>query len=106
MRRREFIALMGASSAWPGRCAGAGSGSGLSTRRIVSESTKQIGQYRAVRCSMSFTDGEGPWLSQLHEVGVGHGVSLLRWRSGGVKHPHDTPPYPFMPSPTFANSSS
>jgi hypothetical protein len=27
------------------------------------------------------------------------------WRSGGVKHPHDTPPYPFMPSPTFAHSS-
>jgi hypothetical protein len=42
----------------------------------------------------------------LHLTGtVGHGVSLLRWRSGGVKHPHDTPPYPFMPSPTFAYSS-
>ena len=25
--------------------------------------------------------------------------------SGGVKHPHDTPPYPFMPSPTFDDSS-
>src|ERR1700694_2166313 len=36
---------------------------------------------------------------------VGHGVSLLRWRSGGVEHPHDTPPYPFMPSPTFVHSS-
>ena len=32
-------------------------------------------------------------------------VSLLRWRSGGVEHPHDTPPYPFMPSPTFTHSS-
>jgi hypothetical protein len=31
----------------------------------------------------------------LENVSVGHGVSLLRWRSGGVKHPHDTPPYPF-----------
>ena len=29
----------------------------------------------------------------------------LRWRSGGVKHPHDTPPYPLMPSPTFDHSS-
>src|SRR3954464_5788526 len=38
-------------------------------------------------------------------VSVDHGVSLLRWRSGGVEHPHDTPPYPFMPSPTFAHSS-
>src|SRR6202023_448137 len=36
---------------------------------------------------------------------VGHGVSLLCWRSGGVEHPHDTPPYPFMPSPTSAHSS-
>jgi hypothetical protein len=27
------------------------------------------------------------------------------WRSGGVERPHDTPPYPFMPSPTSAYSS-
>jgi hypothetical protein len=44
-------------------------------------------------------------IHQSKNARVGHGVSLLRWRSGGVKHPHDTPPYPFMPSPTFANSS-
>src|SRR5215470_8562435 len=25
---------------------------------------------------------------------------------GGFEHPHDTPPYPFMPSPTFADSSA
>src|SRR3954471_10144813 len=48
---------------------------------------------------------EGPWLRKLENVSVDHGVSLLRWRSGGVEHPHDTPPYPFMPSPTFAHSS-
>jgi hypothetical protein len=24
---------------------------------------------------------------------------------GGLEHPHDTPPYTFMPSPTFAHSS-
>jgi tetratricopeptide (TPR) repeat protein len=48
---------------------------------------------------------ESPWLGQLENVSLGHGVSLLRWRSGGVEHPHDTPPYPFMPSPTFAHSS-
>src|SRR4029077_1663315 len=49
--------------------------------------------------------GKSPWLSQLDDVSVGHGVSLLWWRSGGVEHPHDTPPYPFMPSPTSAHSS-
>src|SRR5262249_8083768 len=27
-------------------------------------------------------------------------------RSGGVEHLHDTPPYPFTPSPTFAHSSA
>src|SRR3954449_10866004 len=48
---------------------------------------------------------EGPWLRKLENVTVDHGVSLLRWRSGGVEHPHDTPPYPLMPSPTFALSS-
>src|SRR6516162_11536280 len=46
------------------------------------------------------------WLGELENVNVGHGVSLLRWRSGGFEHPHDTPPYPFMPSPTFEHSSA
>jgi hypothetical protein len=36
--------------------------------------------------------GEGPWLGQLENVSLSHGVSLLQWRSGGVEHPHDTPP--------------
>src|SRR4029079_2303260 len=46
------------------------------------------------------------WLGKLENVSLGTGVSLLCWRSGGVEHPHDTPPYPFTPSPTFAHSSS
>jgi hypothetical protein len=41
----------------------------------------------------------------LKNISVGLGISLLCWRSGGVEHPHDTPPYPFMPSPTSAHSS-
>ncbi len=49
--------------------------------------------------------GKHPWLGQLDEIILGHGVSLLRWRSGGVEHPHDTPPYPFTPSPTSAHNS-
>src|SRR5216110_1282001 len=60
---------------------------------------------RPVAQNLSERIGEGLWLSELDDVSVGHGVSLLRWRSGGVEHPHDTPPYPFMPSPTFAHSS-
>jgi hypothetical protein len=45
------------------------------------------------------------WLNQLGDVILGHGISLLRWRSGGVKHPHDMPPSRFPPSPTFGDSS-
>src|SRR5947207_2716660 len=60
---------------------------------------------RPVAQNLGWPLGAGPWLRQLDDVSVGHGVSLLRWRSGGVEHPHDTPPYPFMPSPTSAHSS-
>src|ERR1700704_3860120 len=48
---------------------------------------------------------EHSWLNQLRDVIVGHGISLLRWRSGGVKHPHDMPPSRFPPSPTSGDSS-
>jgi hypothetical protein len=48
---------------------------------------------------------EHSWLNQLGDVILGHGISLLRWRSGGVKHPHDMPPFRFPPSPTFGDSS-
>src|SRR5712672_3247750 len=49
---------------------------------------------------------EDSWLNQLDNVIVGHGISLLWWRSGGVKHPHDMPPSRFPPSPTFGDSST
>src|SRR5450432_54919 len=48
---------------------------------------------------------EHSWLNQLGDVIVGHGISLLRWRSGGVRHPHDMPPFRFPPSPTSGDSS-
>jgi hypothetical protein len=46
-----------------------------------------------------------PWLRQLDDIILGQGVSLLQWRSGGVEHPHYTPPYPLTPSPTSAHNS-
>src|SRR5438067_7981739 len=49
---------------------------------------------RTVTQNLSERIAESPWLSQLDDVSVGHGVSLLCWRSGGLEHPHDTPPYP------------
>ncbi len=33
--------------------------------------------------------GKSSWLAELENVSIGHGVSLLCWRSGGVEHPHD-----------------
>src|SRR5450830_978307 len=60
---------------------------------------------RAVAQHIGQQIGKRPWLGQLDEIILGHGVSLLRWRSGGVEHPHDTPPYPFTPSPTSAHNS-
>src|SRR5262245_46667194 len=50
--------------------------------------------------------GECSWLNQFRNGIFRHGISLLQWRSGGVKHPHDMPPYRFTPSPTFGHSSA
>src|SRR5215468_3707229 len=60
---------------------------------------------RAVAQNLGQRISKSSWLRELENISVGHGVSLLCWRSGGVEHPHDTPPYPFTPSPTFAHSS-
>src|SRR5215471_10835604 len=61
---------------------------------------------RAVAQNLGQRIGKSPWLRELENISVGHGVSLLCWRSGGLEHPHDTPPYSFTPSPTFAHSSA
>src|SRR4029077_10996295 len=60
---------------------------------------------RAVAQNLGQRIGKSSWLRELENISLSHGVSLLRWRSGGLEHPHDTPPYPFMPSPTSAHSS-
>src|SRR3984893_17933327 len=67
----------------------------------------RLGQQRTRAAAQDLCQGigKGPWLGELDHVTVGHGVSLLHWRSGGVEHHHDTPPYPVMPSPTSGHSS-
>src|SRR5205823_1303826 len=66
-----------------------------------------LGQKRAGTAAQHLRQrvGNRAWLGELENITVGHGVSLLqeKWRR---EHPHDTPPYPFLPSPTFANSST
>src|SRR6516225_3012606 len=67
-----------------------------------------LGQQRTRAAAQDLCEGigKGPWLGELDDVTVRHGVSLLHWRSGGVEHHHDTPPYPVTPSPTSGHSSS
>src|ERR1700758_1000814 len=67
----------------------------------------RLGQQRTRAAAQDLCQGVGedPWLGELDDVIVEHGVSLLHWRSGGVEHHHDTPPYPVSPSPTSAHSS-
>src|SRR5215470_16692601 len=66
-----------------------------------------LGQQRARAMPQDFGEliVKASWLNQLKNVIVGHGISLLRWRSGGFKHPHDMPPFRFAPSPTSGDSS-
>src|SRR5215467_12909810 len=67
----------------------------------------RLGQQRTRAAAQDLCQGVGedPWLGELDDVTVGHGVSLLHWRSGGVEHHHDTPPYSVTPSPTSGHSS-
>src|SRR3981189_2507215 len=68
----------------------------------------RLGEQRTRRVAQDFSELilDVSWLNQLDDVIFGHGISLLRWRSGGVKHPHDMPPSRFPPSPTLGDSSS
>jgi hypothetical protein len=65
-----------------------------------------LGQQRACALPEDFSESivKGSWLNQLEQVIVGHAISLLQWKSGGVKPP-DMPPLRFAPSPTFSDSS-
>jgi len=67
-----------------------------------------LSQQRA--CALSQDFGElsvkASWLNQFGHVIVGHGISLLGWRSGGFMHAHDMPRFRFSPSPSSGDSSS
>src|SRR5262245_49132171 len=84
---------------------------GLETRMLCEKLSNlrldRLGQQRTRAAAQDLCQGVGedPWLGELDDATVGHGVSLLHWRSGGVEHHHDTPPYPVSPSPTSGHSS-
>jgi hypothetical protein len=60
---------------------------------------------RAIAQNLAQPVGQNPWLNQFDNVIVGHGISLLRWRSGGSNTPTICRLPRFTPSPTFGNSS-
>src|SRR6516162_6537118 len=66
---------------------------------IAAEQARNLGldglrqnRSRAVAQNLGQRIAKSSWLRELENISVGHGVSLLCWRSGGVEHPHDTPP--------------
>ena len=67
----------------------------LGLHRLCQQGTRAIAQNLCERIL------EGSWLNQLRHVIVGHGISLLRWRSEVVKQPHDMPPSPIQAVTNF-----
>src|SRR3954454_11070992 len=67
--------------------------------RLRQQGTRSIAQHLGERVS------ERPWLKQLDHVSIGHGVSLLCWRSGGSNTPTIRRLLPISPSPTSGYSS-
>src|SRR5258706_6986122 len=72
----------------------------LGLDRLGQQGARSVAQHLGKRV------GERPWLKQLDDVSIGHGVSLLCWRSGGSNTPTIRRLLPVRPSPTFAHSSA
>src|SRR5205807_10624156 len=88
--------------------AGLGLQIGMLCQKLGDLRLNGLGQQRTRAAAQDLCEriGEDPWLGELDDVTLRHGVSLLYWRSGGVEHHHDTPPYLVKPSPTSGHSSS
>ena len=72
----------------------------LGLDRLGQQGARSVAQHLGERV------GERPWLKQLDDVSIGHGVSLLCWRSGGSNTPTIRRLLPVRPSPTSAHSSA
>src|SRR6476659_8149682 len=81
---------------------------GMLAKKVRDLGLDRLGQQSTRPIAQNFGEliVDASWLNQLDDVIFGHGISLLRWRSGCVKHPHDMPPFRFPPSPTFSDSSN
>src|SRR4051794_1702113 len=71
----------------------------LGLDRLRQQGTRSVAQHLGERVS------KRPRLKQLDDGSIGHGVSLLCWRSGGANTPTIRRLLPLSPSPTFGDSS-
>src|SRR4051795_3530606 len=67
--------------------------------RLRQQGARSVAQHLGERV------GKRPWLKQLDNGSIGHGVSLLCWRSGGSDTPTIRRLLPVSPSPTSAYTS-
>lgn len=67
---------------------------GMFCKKLGNLRLDRLGQQRTRAAAQDLCQGigEDPWLTELDNVTVEHGVSLLHGRSGGIQHHHDTPP--------------
>src|SRR3954466_1029016 len=72
----------------------------LGLDRLRQQGARPVAQHLGERVGIQ------PWLMQLDHVSIGHGVSLLCWRSGGSDTPTIRRLLSVSPSPTSAYSSS
>src|SRR3954463_15110494 len=77
----------------------------LARNSATSASVAWASRARSVAQHLGERVAERPWLKQLDDVSIGHGVSLLCWRSGGSNTPTKRRLLPVRPSPTSAYSS-
>src|SRR5262249_6084382 len=75
---------------------------------MLGEKIRDLGLYRLSQqraCALPQDFGElivkASWLNQFEHVIVGHGISLLRWRSGGVKQPPRYAAFPILAVTNF-----
>src|SRR5215213_9984894 len=72
----------------------------LGLNRLRQQGARSVAQHLGERV------GKRPWLKQLDHGSIGHGVSLLCWRSGGANTPTIRRLLPVRPSPTSAYTSA
>jgi hypothetical protein len=66
----------------------------MRTKKVRDLRLDRLGKQGTRATAQNFGEliAESAWLNQFDDVRIRHGISLLRWRSGGFNYPHDMPP--------------